>query len=347
MIKKTNELDFTDSSRILTETITPFNEFFYRECYYLSLFSIVSYLNMDILTFLINDIPFYYKDIDIGYINVQYINYIDLENLFLNNHIQPHHESYQEDLVSQIKSKIDMGNPVIVWLDSFYQPYIMDTFQKQHIQHTCTIYGYNSSEQLFYVVDHISKDSLSYSHQTISFIDLQKACVKYLEHFPTSDANKLLITFEKTKNEVLREKITLEEKGKNYLEFLQKNKDVVLHGMEILHEFINEIRTVIEDRTVFLSYYQSMMEIINVIANTKKAETYKMKHLYGEDSHYYKISIKIENAWDMLRKILTKMYYTTQQYQENQSKLQSYLQAIGTGENELIKHILQEETIKI
>ncbi|MDD4492819.1 MAG: SDR family NAD(P)-dependent oxidoreductase [Eubacteriales bacterium] len=342
MIKKSNELDNADGSRILKETITPFNDFFYRECYFLSLFSISKHLNMDILTFLTNDVPVYYKDNDSGYINVQYINCIDLEELFLDNYIQPYYEPYQEDLASQIKLKIDMGNPVIVWLDSFYQPYIMDTFQKQHIQHTCTIYGYDSysSEQIFHVVDHISKDSLSYSQQTISFIDLQKACVKYQENFPASDANKLLVTFEKTKNGIQHNKVMSNENSENYFKFYIKNKDLVLHGMEVLHEFINEIKAVIEDRSVYLSYYQNMMEIINVIVNTKKAETYKMKHLYGEESFYYKISMEIENAWDMLRKILTKMYYTTQQYQENQSKLQNYLQAIGTGENELIEHIL-------
>lgn len=324
-------------SVMIKEPVEPFNDFFYRECYYMSLFSVYKYLNMDILIFLTNDIPVYAKDMLNGSIKVKYNSQLDIETLFLKNNIVLRYEPYQEKVFNQIAMQIDAGNPVILWVDCFYLPYIMDTYLKEHIQHTCVVYGYSRSKNIFYIVDHTSKDSLTYSKQEISFESMQQACIEFKHTFKNVDINKHFVTFTK-------KQVNKNINGKEIKRALYSNYRLeMLNGLEILNSFLQEFKELTNNNMSFFEYYPKILDTLNEIINVKKAEYNKIKCLMSEEIYCCNLCEKLVITWDKLRKIATKMYYSSQKCGENQKKVYQYIKDIITHEREFVDSILEIE----
>lgn len=334
-----------DGKTTILEPIVPFDEFYYRECYYCSLFAVLPYFGTDVLSVLMNEVPVYFHNRKKGRTDIRYISRDPLEELLLSKGISVVSEPFESDIISQIKSNIDEKRPILVWLDSYYQPFIQDVYTKEHIQHTTTVYGYDEWRRIFYLVDHVGKDSPLYKKQVISYEDLERACRGYLEHFPSSDVGNLFVSFGKMDELVGREAQTLDDMRKAYLELYEKHADEIAEGMDALRKFLNEMEKVIQDYNAFIAYYPSIIELFNMSVSIKKAEAYKMLRLFGDGSQIYTTTLKAGESWDMLRKLSAKIFYTASNYGINTVKTQKLLKDISYYEDQFIHCAMQQLNI--
>lgn len=167
----------------IIENIAPFNHFFYRDCLYNSLFSVIGYFGEDIWHVLSNELMLYKKTPDsIFGSGIVYTAVKPLTQILEDMGIQASVENCG-DMISYTCRAIDRGMPVIIKVDCYDESIRRDLYKKEHLDHNILIYGYDETEGIFYIIEHSSRNSLNYKYQKISFADAKKAHMGYIDYF--------------------------------------------------------------------------------------------------------------------------------------------------------------------
>ncbi|QNU66237.1 BtrH N-terminal domain-containing protein [Ruminiclostridium herbifermentans] len=166
------------------EGLMPFNKFFYKSCLYNSFFSILEYYKINLLHILGYTDGYYH----LSEKNQLEFNYIDalessnekemLINLAVKAGLEVRIYDKQPDLTF-INKEIALTHPVIAIIDCYYMPYRNDTYKKKHVLHPFLIKGYDEQEKVYYVIDQINDESLTYSDFKISYDDLKFGLKSY------------------------------------------------------------------------------------------------------------------------------------------------------------------------
>ena len=79
----------------------------------------------------------------------------------------------------QIFQQINRGCPIIVGIDNFYLSARTDNYQLYHIPHLIFVYGYDTQDGLFFVVDHRYANSFQFEEKTMPIAELAEANAQY------------------------------------------------------------------------------------------------------------------------------------------------------------------------
>ena len=144
--------------------VKPFNDFFFKSCYYHQLMAGIACFGIDRDAILLNTFTSIQENFNIG---KEYIfEEKKLEKLL----------GYRSKYCNISKAKlircIDNGCPVIMGVDCYYLPSRPDAYQNRHVPHFILAYGYDLDEQQANVVDHDYRNSSKYQEKTISLEDL-------------------------------------------------------------------------------------------------------------------------------------------------------------------------------
>lgn len=163
--------------KVIINNVEPYNNLFYRSCFYNSFFPVMNLYKRNILDFIGNDISYYvineYK-MDDGIwedFNVEYFAAQPFEKILANTGIHMNTKDVSDDLIEDICHSISQNYPVILWVDPFYESIRYDTYLKKHMSHTWLIYGYDKWNQTINIIEHRYSGSLSYEKKNISFSD--------------------------------------------------------------------------------------------------------------------------------------------------------------------------------
>ena len=143
----------------------PFNSFWFIDCFYTSLVSIIKYYDKPISPF------------------IESFNIVDIKKNGEYKHVYNLSESIESvlwklgikyntgildcEVEQQILDLIELKRPVIMHVDCFYLPYCNKYYTKEHCDHVLTIIDYDSEKKSFCVVDQKNLDSVSFSLLTI------------------------------------------------------------------------------------------------------------------------------------------------------------------------------------
>lgn len=170
---------------VVINEINPYNELFFESCFYNSLFSILKFYGCDITSVLRQYTMAYESKIvnekmqmsGYGYWNKGIIQILQKAGVKF-------HSLYKtENILSETKWAIDKRQPVILWIDCFYESYRKDKYQKEHFKHTITIYGYSEEKQVFYILEHKNAYNTDYRKIMIPYNELVECYKGYIEHF--------------------------------------------------------------------------------------------------------------------------------------------------------------------
>jgi 3-oxoacyl-(acyl-carrier-protein) synthase/acyl carrier protein len=168
---------------ILLEMVEPFNNFFFVNCYFNALFSVLCYYKYPV-SHLILACPIQFL-CDRNSFTLEYTclePWQDmLKDISLKLIVRSEKINLQLEILENLSEK---RRPVILSIDCFYLSYRHDMYQKQHFVHSLLVYGYDGNASLFHIIDQVNAESLSYQKFTISVCELQQAYEGYLEHFP-------------------------------------------------------------------------------------------------------------------------------------------------------------------
>lgn len=147
--------------------IAPFNEYFYRSCFYNNLLTVLKNFEKNILEVLLNDKSIFVlrKQDDKFYLTVDYLSYLPLQQFLSKIGIQfSCYDVKRISFESFIIKKLTLGRIMIIWVDNYFLPYKVNNYHKNHYLTTLIVYGYNVVEKEFLIIDTSDNQRLNY-HQ--------------------------------------------------------------------------------------------------------------------------------------------------------------------------------------
>lgn len=316
----------------IIDNIEPYNDVFYKDCFYNSAFPIVKHFNKDILIYLVNDIIAFEgtKSAHMP-LAAEYFPVKSLEDVMKEEGIQCKTQAVCQDLEAEVKAAIDMKHPVIVWIDCFYKEDRTDTYKKVHWPHSLLIYGYNEERQVFFIVEHEFRDNLSYKKKVISYANLEEAYQGYLENYHN---DKSVPTFSSYS---LDESITaITDRAAAFAIFVQNqknSKEAVYGGLERLKTFCSYFKNLILDKEKLARGVEEVVNGLNTIINIKRVEEYKLTLIAQNDFEGIKSLQESITLWSSLRSIMAKYLFSSVYKEKSMQKAVKAIDEIYTLES--------------
>ena len=300
-----------NSIKIL-DNIEPFNDIYYKDCFYSALFPVVKHFNKDITPFLVNDVDVYtcQQDNKAKLITINYKSSKTVEQLLKNQDIICKNKIKSDNIINDITESIAQNRPIIVAIDCFYVPMREDLYQKVHWEHFWLVYGYDNTQQIFNIVEHRHRGSLTYKKYIISYQDLVNSYVGYLSNFQMGNEAPTYFEFylENTINSL---KINHDDEVKKiYAANIVNNKHDILEGLKEIKIFEEYFKKTTASGNINKNI-NKIIEMLNHIINTCKAEMYKIKLLYPEKEDIVVSLNKVIDSWEFIRLKLSRCMFTS------------------------------------
>lgn len=294
---------------LVLEPMLPFTDIFYKNCFYNSLFPVISHFGRGIQPFLVNNTGVYTYDESCGQIKLdsKYIsekNYLEVMDSMGITSVAGHVGS---DLIDSIMGSISRGSPVILWIDCFYEPFRIDTYKKQHWPHTLLIFGFNRSSRTFNIIEHGHKDGLAYKKRTISFEAITECHMGYLQYFGD-------ITFEGSAAPVYMEFSSVGKASQDCCDYTQiliennkRQADSIEKGLSGLCRFSADYESIIDGgRDVLLPCVKELISVFNRVIDNRKVEWYRISKIIGGNSPIAGLLNRVTGLWGEIRSDLIK-----------------------------------------
>jgi len=302
------------SGRIVLDGIEPFNDIYYKSCFYNSTFPVARFFGKDILSMLVNETIVYSCDETkdgIG-LNIKYIPSQSTEDILMEMGISVETKRSSESIIDDIIASLSKSRPVVIWIDCFYESIRNEMYLKTHWPHTLLIYGYDAYAKTFDIIEHMHRDNLLYTKRNISFDDIIKCYTGFRENFGGTFNTYDYYEFYIDKTKSLENSSHSNKKGNSILAFacnMIDKKKVVLVGLQCLEKFCEDSRHLVMNKEELDKNSDNLLKLLNDVINSKTVEKYKLGKLYGVESHFYEMASDIVTRWSSLRVIIAKYIY--------------------------------------
>lgn len=341
----------SESTMKVLRHVKPFNEVFYKSCFFNSLFPVLRYFNKSILSILTNDIVAYRYDSrntedEFG---VQYVPVRSVDQLMRDIGIGYKSINICKDVCSEIIDAILNGKPVIIWVDCFYESIRKDCFQKLHWPHTLVIYGFDEKREVFYVIEHKHRDNLSYEQCEISYQEISQAYEGYIEYFHESGESPTYYEFQLDEVYLNRE-LGAEEEVEFIYDTMFRNQmiehaELVTGGLEHLRTFTVDFERIVSDPLLLAAKLQNYIDCLNTVLNAVDMRVYRDEALFGRDDELTQMLHKISENWRKVRNKLAKYQYSNNYRSDEIQQLISCLHVIDQQEQQYLRQLFSTANI--
>ncbi len=313
-VLETNERE-SKNIKLLNE-IEPFNDIFYKNCFYNAAFPVLRFYNRSVLLFLVNDIIIYTRNEQNNgeYINTEYVSNKPVEKILEEEGLKYQTKKLCNNVIEDIINAISNDRLPIVFIDCFYEPIKLSSYMKEHWNHSLLVYGYDTDQRVFHVIEHRHRDNLTYEKRTLSFDDLEKSYEGYIRNFyiDSDSMSYIEIYCDDTKN---KSDLNIVADMKRYRHILFENTDnqkkLIFERLKIFEKFIREYEEISSDETSLHENALKLLNNFNDIINSKNVEKYKIENLFGIESDYSKLIEEICGNWTYVRNALAKYLYSS------------------------------------
>ena len=308
---------------IMLEGIKPFNDLFYKNCFYNSLFPVLNYYNLSIMPVLMNDIIFYQfdkakKDI------VTYLPTRNIAEVISDMGIKAVIKTRSESIISDVTSALSAKKPVIIWTDCYYSPIRNDEYKRQHLPHTLLIYGYDQSEKVFYTIEHTKQNSSNYKSRKMYYDDVLSAYDGFQENYNKNMFNSYYDFYYDTDSTQAHKVYNSEEIKNMYRHNHERNREIIYSGLEGIKQFQEYFACICSDKETFFSNVENLIEKVNSAINAKKVEEYRIKSLSNDLKGPVNLIETIIEHWNLIRMNLLRLAHY-QRYDKNHLEFYSGL----------------------
>lgn len=313
--------------------LKPFNDLYYKNCMYNSLFPVLSVYGIPIEAVMCNDI-FAYDYLEdkkvLSSVTVEeypihrLLEQIGVKAVFLQN-------LSTEQLKRELDSVLEKKCYAIVFVDSYYEPKRRDTYQKEHFAHTLLVYGRN--EDGYVVFEHSHKDALNYKEQIIEEQVLKDAYMGYRKYLCKEEGTYALIELlGYSKKQDFSIQICKEKLVSQY----RKNRMILLQGIRSLEKFLSEYGN---------SKEELLLQIVeeNKILDIKRSEYYRAEKvsMHQAAQQYSKIIV----YWEKIRNDTIRISKGLLNLQEKREEHKEVLRKIIFLEKEILENMVDEKKI--
>lgn len=340
-------LDMKDkkgSNQVVIEPMVPFNEVFYKECFYNSLFPIVKHFKGNIGYFFANDIiRYHYNDStqEIIKFEVDYVSVQNEKHVFDACGVSYNFKEKADNVIEEVKTSISNGKPVIIWIDCFYDSIRVDTYKKEHLPHTLLLYGYDERKKVFHIIEHNNRDNLSYVNCTISYEDVCDCYEGYLARFKGNHRDKTYYEFYagNHRDEDNDEDNTIMEVIKeNFL----SHKDVLLDNVKTVKKITGDIGMLLSDENMLKKNIALLVKRLNDIMNAKQVQKYSLMNYFKSSNQLLVQLDDILDSWEKVRAWFVKYMFTSVYTDKSVKNILNYLENISDAENKFVLQLMNQ-----
>lgn len=277
--------------------VRPFNDFFFKSCYYHQLLSGIACFGIDRDVILLN-----------AFISIQTNFNTRKEDILIEKKLEKL-LGYKREHCNLTRAKlircIDKGQPVIMGVDCYYLESRSDTYQIQHMPHFILAYGYDLDKKEANVVDHQYRNSYEYQEKIISLDNLLLANTMFRKGVLNRKRSCYILKRKGNIGSFDSEQYIDEEKinsnRKNSLENLNELRRIASNDLESVRENVTKIAVYLNDLKTF---YYSLSKIKFFAANQEKQE--KIMALISAYSNMLSLfwKVRAQNNYDYITKRL-------------------------------------------
>ncbi|WP_258728748.1 BtrH N-terminal domain-containing protein [Bacillus atrophaeus] len=318
--------------------IQPFNELFYRSCFFNCYFSVVRSFQQEMYPYLLNDIYSYQMDEE-GYPIIERTEVHDPEHVMNLQGIYADKQSMSGNLITDIKQDILENKPVIIWLDTYAQPYRQE-YMSKHNRNCMLIYGFHDAEQTVLAIENRYPDNLSYETRNISNHHLVKAYQAYHDYFQPPAAFHSYASFSYDPGRDCSRHSIFKDAGAYFVQNVTKYLERMLSGLASFSRFIDQFHSIRDSEKLLHSF--------NGILNIKKIEQYRLALLpaFGQLTD---VTADIIKEWETARHLAAKLYFSGGSSSGYEDRIKDSLKKVlelEAAHIECLKDIGKEERVK-
>lgn len=288
------------------DNIEPFNSLFYKNCFYNSLFPILKYYGIDILSILVNDVVVYkYKENDC-IVSVVYEEVLNNSSILSNVglHLIEIKKNNTKNIIENLKESLNNEKPIILGVDCYYLSIREDTYMKEHWPHTILIYGYDDNSNYFNIIEHSSRDSLTYAKRVLSYYETKKSYLSLKKRYPKFLEEIDFYQFEYEQVEAITSLNNIFKSN-----FIAK-KTKIKFGIEQLKMFCQIGAEFFNSQKLLDSNIDEIITSLNNIINAKTSQTYLIENLYEESDTSLLLIKQVLKLWTDIRIIILKYKFS-------------------------------------
>ncbi|WP_379133795.1 beta-ketoacyl synthase N-terminal-like domain-containing protein [Paenibacillus sp. sgz500958] len=313
-VKETAAAIYETTERVdssILPDIEPFNEVFYRNCFYNSMFPVAAYFKGSIMPFLLNDLILYEAG-EIasargaaGY-EVRYLSVDPLEQVFERAGFGVDTRRGSSDITLELMQCIDRQQPVVLWVDCYYLSIRKDAYLKEHFDHTLLIYGYDRQQEVFHVIEHDRRENLSYKPRTMPFSDIRSGFSGYMEQFAAEGTPSHYIflpagTAVAAGNE--------DQYRSHFADSIAAGEECIQESGKVLRQFIDDYTVWTASEAALKEQLNELIRFLNDVINAKYVEKYRLTRLLGEEWAAGSLLARIIRNWETVRKGVVRFMY--------------------------------------
>ncbi len=291
------------------QNIEPFNDTYYRSCFFNSFFPVIKHFGKAILPYFMYDIMVYVlcdeKEV-LMKSEIVFLEEVNLHRILKLQGIDMYTTVVYNNIIPFLYENLYCDKPVILWIDAFYTSYRKDVYHKSHWPHSILVYGCDKETERFYVIDHCRKEDLLYGKKELSASELFESYNAYLSRYLLAEnALESCYVFEEIGESCME---NVEEYKEIYRVNLIKHRRIMQRSLDALQLFANSISyNFLINNADYLKRFTD--GISNIILN-KEFELYRFKQFFPYLNHWSELQKKITSRWSVIRAKLLKVIFS-------------------------------------
>lgn len=291
--------------RSVINDISPWNELYFKNCYYSSLFPVLLHFKKSITPVILNDVFVYSFDQEKH--NVDPLNSgFELKNFEISTLKDIYKElgfkdgaKMSADLVGSLKSSIDAGCPVMLFIDCFYEKLRQDTYNKNHCGHIILIYGYDDDAQSFNILEHDYMNGFTYDRFNMSYEEADICYKGFLENIRGNGDFSGYIEWGLTEEMCSCQYSQEDEKRyiSRFVDNMLSKKAEIYEGLEKLKNFADFLRGMSDSNMQNNEFIQVMLEKIYSAKNAKQVERFRTLKIFQPSCQLSETAEQLIQLW--------------------------------------------------
>ena len=281
---------------------SPYNDIWYRDCYYMALFQVMKILECDVSTIILNDVPLLKLNDFKSELEIEYYSLMQHEESLLQQGIKLSRYPLDDYAPLLIQETIQMKNGILVSTDHYYNPLKHISYKNKHQHHLITINGYDTAHGLYFIID----DSLGggYKQLELSFSDMHRSMQSAAELGYGN--GRVLWQYER----VNIPQTNIHDIIKNYSEF-------ILENIKALHGNVDEIESMrlhVDSVSVY-----DIVELSGPLNGSLwhvkccfEVELYRLKRFFADNVQLIAFMEEVARNFSIIWSMLYKISYTKQ-----------------------------------
>lgn len=270
--------------------IIPFNDIFYKYCFYNPFFTVLNHFNIDIKIFISDDFFVYKYNEKNDDFYIMYLNSDDQFDTLRNNGVLVNTQNKSSNIVHDLKNSIRSNNPVILKL---LRPITYLAF-----------FGFDDSNKMFKTVKERGVDTI------LIDIPYEEIEIKYNRRIEKHEQNFGPIiepTYFEFQNNNRQIPCTNEiDIKKTFIKnIITKKNDYRLSLDKDLRLFIKNFTQKVSSETIIKDNIEALLTQIKNIRNNKVSQKYSFEVIIGINDTTNLLEIIVEN-WKLIMALLTK-----------------------------------------